>query len=100
MGKDVHRIALDSMSLTYAVGAFHAVEGPPTAPCEDEKLALYRIYLYLPTTFNICPTVEMEFQRIGDDGKRALHQSWCDTLFMTFVPAPDTNLVRQRALEL
>lgn len=99
MGKDKYCIAIDSNSFTYVIDALESIDGPAEEP-KDEKLALFRIYLHLPGSFHISPTVELEFGRIRDEAKRILHQSWFDSHFLPFVPAPDTKLVQNRVLEL
>jgi hypothetical protein len=97
---EIVSIALDSDSLTYAIRAFHSVSSSPTEPCAAEKLALYRLYLYLPTPFTVGPTVESQYQRITDESWRKTHQSFCDTLLVPFVPRPDPEQVLLRAREL
>lgn len=96
---EIAPVALDSSSLTYAIGAFHSMSGPPEEPCAAQKLALYRLYLYLPTPFTVSPTVESEFHRITDESWRRAHQSFCDALLAPFLPNPDPEQVLSRARE-
>jgi hypothetical protein len=67
MGHDTTMIALDSNVMTYWIDAMSSVPGPPAEPCKAEKIALARIFFWMPdeSAFHLTPTVEAEYRRSG-----------------------------------
>ena len=58
-------IALDSNTMTYWIDTMGSVPDPPAEPLQCEKVALARIFLWLPEgCFHYTPTVEREYQEI------------------------------------
>jgi len=67
--------ALDSQSFTYLVMALEHVE-EPQGPLAAEKTALFRSFLYSGGWHFLTPTVDLEWRRIPDEKRRAIHESW------------------------
>lgn len=57
MGRDPSMIALDSNAMTHWIDAMGSIPGPPDHP---EKLALARIFFWMPdgACFHFLPTVQ------------------------------------------
>jgi len=102
MGRDTATIALDSNAMTYWIDALSSVQGPPAEPCSDEKLALARIFFWMPheCCFHFTPAVEAEYRAIRDRAKRDNHMSWALVMISPVRPLPDTVAVEKRASEL
>jgi len=102
MGTDTAMIALDSNAMTYWIDAMSSVQGPPSDPCSDEKLALARIFFWIPQEccFHYTPAIEAEYQAINDQAKRDNHLSWALVMISPVRPLPDPAVVDQRASEL
>lgn len=102
MGRDTTMIALDSNAMTHWIDAMGSVSGPPADPEGDEKMALARIFLWMPTEscFHYTPTVETEYQAITDRAKREDHLSWALTLISAVRPLPNPVAVEARAAVL
>lgn len=101
MGWDSEMIALDSNAMTHLIDALSSVSGPPTGADAEEKIALARIFLWLPSEscFHLTPTVEQEYKAIREQDKLDLHESWTCHL-SALRPLPDSKNVRSRADEL
>jgi hypothetical protein len=102
MGRDTSMVALDSNAMTYWIDALGSTSGPPAEPCGFEKLALARIFFYLPkeSGFHYTPTVQSEFQAIRDRARRDDHLSWALVHISGVRPLPDPSAVETRAAEL
>ena len=102
MGHDTTIIALDSNAMTYWIDAMSSVTGPPADPCGLEKIALARIFFWMPdqSGFNLTPTVEAEYRAIRDRAKLDDHASWALVMLSPVRPVPDTVEVEARAIEL
>jgi len=102
MSRDSTMIALDSNAMTYWIAAMSAVARPPADPCQQEKIALARIFFWMPdgSGFNLTPTVEAEYQAIRDRPKLDNHESWSLVMLCPVRPLPDSNMVAVRATEL
>ncbi len=102
MGTDTAMIALDSNTMTHWIDAMSNVAGPPTEPERVEKVALARIFFWMPNElcFHYTPTVEGEYQAIKDRVKRDNHLSWALSLISPVRPLPDLAAVQARVAEL
>lgn len=102
MGHDATMIALDSNTMTYWIDAMGSVTGPPVDPCSAEKIALARIFLWMPdeSGFNFTPTVEAEYQAIRDRAKLDDHESWALAFLSAVQPPPVPEAVEARTTEL
>jgi hypothetical protein len=102
MGRDTAMIALDSNAMTYWIDALSSVPGPPAEPCGIEKLALARIFFWMPqeSCFHYTPAVEAEYLAIKDRAKRDNHISWALTMISLVRPLPDPTAVKERTSEL
>jgi hypothetical protein len=102
MGRDMNMIALDSNAMTYWIDALSSVPGPPAEPNSVAKLALARIFFWMPqdSCFHYVPTVEAEYRAIKDRAKRDNHLSWAMVLISPVRPLPDITEVDRRAAEL
>src|SRR5438128_5492370 len=78
MGKDLTMVALDSNAMTYWIEAMSSTTGPPGEPCGAEKVALARIYCWLPeeSGYHLTPTVQQEYEAIKVQKKLEDHVSW------------------------
>ena len=83
MGIDTVMVALDSNAMTYFIEAMNCVSVPPAGDQAEAKIALARIFFYLPheSCFRFTPTVELEYLRIRDKMKKDDHRSWTMTTF-------------------
>lgn len=79
------RIGIDSQCVSYIVSAMNGIL-MPTDDLAVEKIALFRIYLYLLNAFYVTPTVMEECFRIRDKAKRDLHESYISALFVESYP--------------
>jgi len=102
VGQDTTMIALDSNAMTYWIDAMSSVGGPPDDPCEAEKIALARIFFWMPdqSAFHLTPTVENEYQAIRDRAKLDDHISWALVHLCSVRPLPDPIAVDARTTEL
>lgn len=73
-------IGIDSQCLSYLIDAMAGVS-EPTDALTCEKKALLRIYLYLPGTIYVTPTVLTECAAIRNADLRELHSNFCNVLF-------------------
>jgi len=96
--KVTQRIGVDSQSVSYIIDAMQNVV-EPKGRLAPEKTALFRIYLYLPGTFFVTPTVISECSLIPDTKRRELHDSFF-TVFFAEVIVENQNTVDHRAMEL
>jgi hypothetical protein len=99
MGHDSSMIALDSNAMTYWIEAMGSVTTAPTAP---EKVALVRVFLWMPdeTCFHYTPTVEAEYRAIRDRAKRNEHLSWALAHVSCLRPLPAPTRLAARAADL
>ena len=73
-------IGIDSHCLSYVIDAFSAVSAP-TDNLAWERIALARLFFYLPGTLWVTPTVTAECARIRNVERANLHQSFIAVLF-------------------
>lgn len=92
------QIALDSNCLSYVIDALTGVERPTDALAQ-EKIALVRLWLFVPGTLWTLPTVRKEFERIPDPARRANHVSWTNVHFGVY-PLTNPAGVEERAASL
>ncbi len=95
-------IALDSNATTYWIDAMSSVNGPPADPCREEKIALARIYFWMPegSGFHLTPTVQKEYEAIRQQVKRGNHESWHMVHISPVNPPPFIEAVSARADDL
>lgn len=66
--------------MSYLIDAMAGVS-EPTDALTCERKALLRLYLYLPGTLYVTPTVLTECAAIRNTDRRELHASFCNVLF-------------------
>ena len=95
-------LALDANALTYWTEAMTAAPAYPSGPLAEEKIALVRIFFWMPpeASFNVVPTVKAEYEAIPDRTKREAHIGWALSHVSEVRPPPDQALVAKRAEEL
>jgi hypothetical protein len=71
-------LALDSNAFTYWIQTMNGAPDQPSEPFADEKLALVRIFIWMPSdsSFKIVPTVRAEYEAIRDGAKLDTHNAW------------------------
>ncbi len=74
-------LALDSNAFTYWIQTMNGAPDQPSEPFADEKLALVRIFFWMPSdsSFKIVPTVRAEYEAIRDGAKLDTHNAWALT---------------------
>ena len=92
------QIGVDSQCLSYVIDAFSSVAAP-TDSLAAQKLALVRLYFYLPGTLWVTPTVTAECAQIRNVDRAELHAGFIRTLFGE-MPVRDSTAVSLRAAEL
>jgi len=101
MGRDTAMIALDSNTMTYWIDAMSSVTGPPSDPHSAEKIALSRIFFWMPdeSCFHYMPTMEAEYRAISDRAKLDNHIRWAISHISPVMPPPHPDAVKARASE-
>jgi hypothetical protein len=82
---------MDSQCLSYLIDAIMEVADPKDS-LADEKKALFRIYLYLPDTLYVTPTVQDECAAIRNTDRRKLHDDFISTMFGELFPEPKESI--------
>ena len=102
LGTDPWILALDSNAFTYWIQTMNGAPDQPSEPFADEKLALVRIFFWMPSdaSFKIVPTVRAEYEAIRDGAKLDSHHAWALTHVSEVRPVPDDAAVGIRAHEL
>jgi hypothetical protein len=102
VGTDPLMLALDSNAFTYWIQAMNGAPEQPSEPLAEDKLALVRIFLWMPSEafFRIVPTVKAEYRAIRDRTKLDDHIGWALTHVSEVRPIPDNALVDARTREL
>jgi hypothetical protein len=102
VGTDPLMLALDANAFTYWIQAMNGAPKQPSEPLAEEKLALVRIFLWMPSEacFRIVPTVKAECEAIRDRTKLDDHIGWALTHVSEVRPRPNEALVAKRAHEL
>jgi hypothetical protein len=95
-------LALDANALTYWIDAMNAAPDEPSGPLAEEKLALVRIFFWMPSQscFGLVPTVKAEYEAIPNRAKLEEHIGWALTHTAEVQPSPDEALITKRAYEL
>jgi hypothetical protein len=95
-------IALDSNVMTYWIDAMGSLDGPPAGPSSEEKIALARIYFWMPdeSGFHLTPTVQREYEAIRQRVSRDNHESWRMVHISPVNPPPSVAAVSARADQL
>ena len=92
------KIGFDSQCLSFLIDATQGIS-EPTDPLAQEKVALYRTYLYSSRVPYVTPTVSVECARIKDVDRRELHDQYVCVL-LNECQIDDEDHVKTRALEL
>lgn len=102
MGSDRWMLALDANAFTYWIEAMNAAPEQPSGRLAEEKLALVRIFLWMPpeASFRLVPTVKVEYEAIPNHAKRDTHIAWAMIHVSEVQPSPQEDLVAERAEEL
>jgi hypothetical protein len=102
LGTDPWMLALDSNAFTYWIQTMNGAPDQPSEPFADEKLALVRIFFWMPSnaSFKIVRTVRAEYEVIRDGGKLDSHNAWALTHVSEVRPIPDDAVAGTRAQEL
>ena len=95
MAKQDVNVGLDSQSFSYLLDAISGIS-EPTDLLALEKKALLRTWFYQSGTFVLTETVVSEVRRIPKIERRALHESFIQTLFLDY-PVHDLITVKARA---
>ena len=91
MKKQMH-VGLDSQCYTYLIDAMAKLD-KPTDDLAEQRIALFRIFLYCNGGLFISPTVRTEYQRIRSKERADFHEEWT-TLF------PETQPVYAARIEV
>lgn len=78
MKKQIH-VGLDSQCYTYLIDAMAKLD-EPVDDLAEQRIALFRIFLYYDGGLFISPTVRSEYQRIRSQARAVFHEEWT-TLF-------------------
>jgi len=73
-------IGVDSQCLSYLIDVIHDIN-EPSDNLASEKIALFRLYLYLPGTLFVTQTVVDECAKIRDEARKELHDNYIGVLF-------------------
>jgi len=92
------QIGLDSHSLSYVIDAFAGTVAP-TDPIAPQRVALTRLFFYLPGTLWVTPTVTTECARIRNVCRAEIHAGFIRVLFGE-MPLRDSRAVRDRTAVL
>lgn len=92
------RVGIDSHCVSYIIDTVEVV-AKPTDALSQEKIALFRTYLYMKDTLYVTPTARMECDEIPDADRRATHRNFNNMIFgETFIS--DTKFVDERTNQL
>jgi len=94
-------LAVDSNTLTYLLDSVQESYDPRLDPTElrTERVAMLRCYFYGGCSFWVPPTVQAEYQKISDAGKRRAHDRWTKCLLQD-MPLKTTAGLDSRTAEL
>ena len=90
-------IGLDSNCYTYLIDTMQSLQ-EPTDPLAEQRIALFRVFLYRSEGLFLTPTVRREFEAIPSPGRATHHANWT-TLFPETQPIDQTR-INTRATEL
>lgn len=93
-----NQIGIDSQCLSYVIDAFSGIAAP-SDPLAPQRVALARIFFYLPGTLWVTPTVTAECARIRNITRAELHASFIRVLFGE-LPVPDSSAAKARTTTL
>jgi len=96
MKKQMH-VGFDSQCYTYLIDAMAKLDKPIDALAE-QRIALFRIFLYRDGGLFISPTVRSEYQRIRSEERAKFHEEWT-TLFPETQPI-NVSRINSRTIEL
>ena len=94
----VIQVGIDSQCLSYVIDAFSAI-GPPSDALAPQKIALARLFFYLPGTLWVTPTVTAECANIRNTERATLHDSFIAVLFGE-LPVSEAKEVERRSQDL
>jgi len=92
------QLGLDTQCYSYLIDGMSGVS-KPNDNLAPQRIALLRLYLYLPGTLWITKTVAEECARIRSTTRAQLHQSFSQTIFGE-LPLRNPAAIRERELEL
>lgn len=92
MKKNIH-VGLDSQCYTYLIDVMSNLS-EPTDNIANQKIALFRTFLYRKEGLFLLPTVRIECERIKDIMRAQLHESWT-TLFPETQPINPSHIDKQ-----
>lgn len=75
-----NQVGIDSQCLSYIIDAWSGIS-PPKDNLAHQRVALTRLFFYLPDTLWVTPTVSAECAEIRNIARRELHTSFIQTLF-------------------
>lgn len=84
MEKLSRNVGLDSQCYTYLIDAM-SITTTPTDSLAEQKIALFRTFLYGTGVFHLVPTVRKEFEKIRQEDRRSHHDDWTSLLAETTV---------------
>ena len=92
-----NKVSIDSNALSYLVDVMMNDKKPMEKEA-DEKIALFRVYLYREDNLYVSPTVRAEYEKIKDEQKRRDHQEITDIL-LGDISVSDHSLIKTRTKE-
>jgi hypothetical protein len=87
-----YNIGLDSNCYTYLIDVMSKLQ-QPTDPLAEQRIALFRTFLYRKGGLWLTPTLRKEFEAIPSIDRSAFHSSWT-SLF------PETQPIDQSRIEI
>lgn len=96
MSNQAH-VGLDSQCYTYLIDVMSMLN-EPTDDLAEQRIALFRVFLYRGGGLFISPTVRTEYQRIPSNERAAFHEEWT-TLFPDTQPI-NASRIDSRTIEL
>jgi hypothetical protein len=88
--------AIDSQCFTYLISAAERIDGP-VGPQADEKVALFRSFLYGPP-LTLTETVVGEYGAIRSEQRRKSHSTWSLVNFNRFRSGDSACVIAMRAV--
>ena len=92
-----NKVSIDSNALSYLVDAMMNGKNPVGNEA-DEKIALFRVFLYSDDYLYVSPTVRAEYKKIKEEKKRTNHQEIADNLLEDILVS-NYSLINTRAKE-
>lgn len=95
-------VTLDSNTMTYLAQVFHPDYDPESdsSGLRDDRIALFRLYLYLDNIPWIVPAIEQEYQQIKEQQRLQSHTHLAYAYLNEAPELPDIPEVEERVKEL